>query len=226
MQAICVRDICLDNILLAEPLSADNAPPTAKLYNFGWSKDEALDSQACTKAGTFGFQAPEILTGEGEAPYDGDAADAWSLGVVLYYLIYGYNPFYPERRGVNAAQIDNRIVANEYTFPENRPGVSEQTRQLISEMLQKDPSTRLKVGSLLHDPRYQNILGTELIEYNLALQMDQGNGQRQNEVIRKIENAKQLFDDYIRCLTEGDSTMMSTHMSSWENSSETTRMDY
>ncbi|QIW98749.1 hypothetical protein AMS68_004267 [Peltaster fructicola] len=56
--------------------------------------------------GTSGYMAPEIILGES---YDG-RCDWWSLGVLVYEMLYGYTPFYDECR--------TRTKENILAFPE------------------------------------------------------------------------------------------------------------
>lgn len=78
------RDIKDENILLDEN-------GCVQLIDFGsaayFRKGRTFD----TFGGTLDYCAPEILKG---MPYEGPAQDVWSLGTLLYTLIYRENPFY------------------------------------------------------------------------------------------------------------------------------------
>lgn len=78
------RDIKDENILLDEN-------GHVHLIDFGsaayFRKGRAFD----TFGGTLDYCAPEILKG---MPYEGPPQDIWSLGTLLYTLIYRENPFY------------------------------------------------------------------------------------------------------------------------------------
>lgn len=191
VQAICIRDITLENILLSEKPSSSTPLPLAKFYNFEWSKDESNDSKAHSKVGTLSYQAPEVVLTQGDSSYYGDTADAWSLGVVLYYLIYGKHPFNPEGN-LNLISLPKCIEAGDYMFPEDRTDVSDQTKALISELLTLDPNARLTVGRIFHDARFKNRLG-EAVTYDLV--KSQNNEEVRSYVEMQIEKARRLFHE-------------------------------
>ena len=75
-------DIKLENTLLdgEEPL------PNVKICDFGYSKNEFVDSRPKTVSGTPDYIAPEVLMAD---QYDGKRADIWSCGVMLYVMLTG-----------------------------------------------------------------------------------------------------------------------------------------
>lgn len=79
------RDIKLENTLL------DNAKPrpNVKICDFGYSKNEFVDSRPKTVSGTPDYIAPEVLLHD---QYDGKKADIWSCGVMLYVMLTGQPP--------------------------------------------------------------------------------------------------------------------------------------
>ncbi len=79
--ALC-RDIKLENTLLddAQP------QPNVKICDFGYSKNEFVDSRPKTVSGTPDYIAPEVLMAD---QYDGKKADIWSCGVMLYVMVTG-----------------------------------------------------------------------------------------------------------------------------------------
>ena len=66
--------------------------------------------------------------------------DAFSIGVVLYCALVGYEPFY----GVNEKQLiaANKAVSYEFHLPE-WSAVSFGARDLVSQLLEKDLAQRL-----------------------------------------------------------------------------------
>ena len=85
MDPLCIssrRDIKLENTLL----DAHMPLPNVKLCDFGYSKNEFVDSRPKTVSGTPDYIAPEVLLND---QYDGKKADIWSCGVMLYVMLTG-----------------------------------------------------------------------------------------------------------------------------------------
>ncbi|POI31908.1 hypothetical protein CIB84_004341, partial [Bambusicola thoracicus] len=83
------RDLKPENLLYATP--APDAP--LKIADFGLSKIMEDQMTMKTVCGTPGYCAPEILRGCAYGP----EVDMWSLGIITYILLCGFEPFYDER---------------------------------------------------------------------------------------------------------------------------------
>lgn len=86
---ICHRDLKTENILFC--------PETKKLkiIDFGICKQMTIrqeKSEMLTPTGTLIYKAPEMFEGGG---YD-EKIDLWALGVIMYELVTGRNPFLSE----------------------------------------------------------------------------------------------------------------------------------
>jgi len=122
------RDIKPSNILIHNGI--------LKLADFGFCKPlkDARDLSQ-TMLGSPIYMAPEILKGE---LYTINA-DIWSLGVVLYEMLFGFCPF--EERNI-ARLIDLINSSSSLMFPNNIK-ISKKTEDLLKRMLVKDHFKRI-----------------------------------------------------------------------------------
>lgn len=81
------------------------------------------------------YMAPEILKGQDYTT----KADIWSLGCVLFELLYGVCPF--EERTM--AQLLDAVEKRDIKFLDNVNQISASTKELLLKMLTKDPVKRI-----------------------------------------------------------------------------------
>ncbi|TRY88004.1 hypothetical protein DNTS_007027 [Danionella cerebrum] len=115
---------------------------TVKLTDFGFSNHFKPGTMLMTSCGSLAYSAPEILLGE---EYDAPAVDIWSLGVILYMLVCGRPPF----QEANDSETLIMIMDCRYTVPSH---VSDQCKDLISRMLQRDPVKRASLAEIESHP--------------------------------------------------------------------------
>ena len=102
-----------------------------------------------TKIGTPYYMAPEVLNGA----YD-QTCDMWSLGVITYCLLCGYPPF----EGDNNKEILKRVLQQKLEFdPEDWTQISDEVKELITMMLQKEPQNRISIVDALNHPWFSII---------------------------------------------------------------------
>ena len=132
------RDLKLGNLFLTSKLEL-------KLGDFGLAAKLEYDGQRRkTVCGTPNYIAPEILEKKNGHSYE---VDIWSLGVVIYTMLFGKPPF--ETADVKLTY--KRIKMNSYKFPENIK-VDPSAKKLISSILNLDPSKRPSLDAILeHD---------------------------------------------------------------------------
>jgi len=116
----------------------------AVLLDFGLARSEELARLTRTGQiiGTFNFMAPERLEGE---PGD-EAADVWSLGVMLYTLLTGKNPY-----GAGSPIDVMNAIRRGVSFAEGplaRPDLGA-VRTLLLEMLSVRPNMRPSAKTLV-----------------------------------------------------------------------------
>lgn len=127
------RDVKLDNILLTEE-------GFAKLADLGISKQLKPGEKLTQVSATPVCQAPETINTK---EYDGFGADIWSLGIMLYNLVYGKVPF----KADTIEQVYEKITKADISFP-SKPPTSPQLRNLLLRMLQKDYNRRINIEEI------------------------------------------------------------------------------
>jgi serine/threonine-protein kinase len=138
------RDIKPANILLTSVEAYGSERP--KITDFGVAK---LIGGGITTTGqllgTPAFMAPEQFTG---APIDG-RADLFSLGVILYWMATGEQPF----PGETMTAVSYKIVHTEPVPPAKlNPAIPAKMESVILKCLAKSPANRYQTGEeLAHD---------------------------------------------------------------------------
>lgn len=159
---IAIRDIKLDNCLI----ESSHGAPLVKLCDFGYSKAENFGSGCKTACGTPEYMAPEVLT---EATYKGNAADVWSLAVMLYVMIEGAFPFRLRRQKYQMQKMIGRIVNADYKLPIH---ASTACQELLASMLRPNPAERITVTELLRHPWFLTDLPPGTQQVNERLEHD------------------------------------------------------
>ncbi|KAK9029691.1 hypothetical protein V6N11_026797 [Hibiscus sabdariffa] len=133
------RDLKPENLLL-------DSRGNLKVSDFGLS---ALPQQGVgllhTTCGTPNYVAPEVLSNHG---YDGAAADVWSCGVVLFFMMAGHLPFYE----IDLPTLYRKISAAQFSCPFwFSPGA----KSLIQKILNPNPKTRIEIDGIKKDPWFR-----------------------------------------------------------------------
>lgn len=97
------------------------------------------------------FTSPEYIF-EGKIIKE---SDYWGIGILLYYMLAGYTPFCADSRD----KVVKRIKNEELTFP---IFLDDATQDLITKLLEKDPSKRLCGLEIREHPVFKDIDWDEL----------------------------------------------------------------
>jgi len=128
------RDLKLGNVFLNDSMEI-------KIGDFGLATKVDYDGERKkTLCGTPNYIAPEVLGKKGHS-YE---VDVWSLGCILYTFLVGKPPFETQ----TLKDTYTRIKKNEYHIPSR---VGPLARNLISKLLQHEPSKRPSVAEALKD---------------------------------------------------------------------------
>ena len=151
LNSIIHRDIKPENILIG-------SKGLLKLCDFGWAKELNLENRS-TFCGTMEYMAPEIV-GCGNYDY---SVDIWSLGILLYELLFGHSPFKAQSMKDVMLNIKNHDLAYDKS-------ISAECKDLIRKLLNVNPQKRLKIRDILQHPFAQkyskNYLIRKQLEFN------------------------------------------------------------
>lgn len=127
------RDLKPDNVFLVTESDGHIIP---KLLDFGVSKVAAGSRASLTLdgaiVGTPSHMSPEQASGSREV---GAQSDVFSVGILLYTMLAGANPF-------DAASFDESVSAVIHRHPARLGGVSDAIWQVLERALAKSPSAR------------------------------------------------------------------------------------
>lgn len=134
-QGVVHRDIKPDNCLIT-------SDDVLKVVDFGVSEMFEKHSEMLTakSAGSPAFLPPELCVAK-HGDVSGKAADIWSMGVTLFCLKYGHIPF--EKSGI--FELYDSIKDDQPDFPTEGDA---DFLDLMSKILDKDPSKRIKMSEL------------------------------------------------------------------------------
>uniref|UniRef100_A0A6G1SMT6 non-specific serine/threonine protein kinase n=1 Tax=Aceria tosichella TaxID=561515 RepID=A0A6G1SMT6_9ACAR len=167
------RDLKPENILVTDykhmQTANDFKYPLLKLIDFGFANQWYADEKMRTSCGTLAYSAPELLLGE---PYDGTKVDVWGLGLMLYILLYGGNPFMQ----INDNETLTKILDCSFATPA-RDNIDFNAIDLVRSLIKRNPDTRLPIDAILKHKWFSNAPKTLefMLKYKLRLEQQTTN---------------------------------------------------
>jgi calcium/calmodulin-dependent protein kinase I len=134
------RDLKPDNIMFVN----NSKESEVKIIDFGLSEIASPSTLMETFCGTLEYTAPEIINNQS---YDA-RVDIWSLGVILYMLLCGTQPF----QSYTIESIIHQIKHGEYEVSDDWLRLSTHARHLVGNLLQVDPSKRITLKEIQSHP--------------------------------------------------------------------------
>jgi len=143
--ANCVyhRDLKPENILL-------DGNGNIKIADFGLAMmagEDMRSHQSHTLCGSIPYVAPEVLTSSGSIQYSAAQVDVWSLGIVLFIMLTGKQPF-------NIAVAEDcptyaGYLEHGFGFLDSAKDLSGEAAKLLEGMLNPNPKLRLTMSEAL-----------------------------------------------------------------------------
>lgn len=132
-QDIVYHDLKPENIIVD---FTDYENPKVKLIDFGLSAH--LDNPCTNLRGTPDFIPPEMI-----GPNKGStfAHDIWSLGILVYELLFRETPFSADTN----SKTMRKIVSGIYSFPQDNSRYSASAESFISRILRVNPKERMSL---------------------------------------------------------------------------------
>lgn len=129
------RDLKPENILIDDD-------GNIKIIDFGLSNMFKDGRALKTFCGSRNYASPEIIEGK---DYDGTQSDIWSLGVILYAMLYGEMPFDDENNTTLCKSIrEAKYYMKGYQTIE--------AKDLLNRMLQPNPLKRISIEEIIEHP--------------------------------------------------------------------------
>ena len=150
-EGVVHRDVTLENLLLVDAKKRKSNKDDAvkvKLCDFGLARRVPAPRSVTRCCGTPLYMAPEVLK---HIPYD-QAADMWSVGVLLYMLLVGAPPF----AAPSEKELFSKIRRGEWCFPDAKTTtISDAAKELVSKLLVVEPMQRLTAQEALRTSWFQ-----------------------------------------------------------------------
>jgi serine/threonine protein kinase len=130
------RDIKPQNILI----SVTDKTETVKICDFGLSKIIGENEKVNDSLGTLCFTSPEVILKK----YYNYKIDVWSLGVILYFIMFKKLPFWADQDYETAKMIVNG------GFKLNHKLIDVDSKDLLINCLEKDIDNRLAAADIIN----------------------------------------------------------------------------
>jgi len=184
------RDIKPENFLIHKV----NDKLSIKLIDFGFATNFKPGEKFVDKVGSLNYIPPEMLYDDGT--YD-QKCDNWALGICLYNMLAGKQPFADDDIEILMDKIKNDPVHfNNPVFST----VNNNIKKLIECLLTKDPDKRLSTGEIIMTPWIGKYIGSDDVDTFVNEFDPKKNNEKINRLLNMKKYLKPLFWEF--CLPE------------------------
>ena len=178
---IAHRDLKPDNIMV--DLSVPHNPVT-KIIDFGFAAQSSKQMQIF--CGTPAYMSPEICA---KKSYNGPASDMWAAGVILYTMLFGYQPF----KAQTEKDLYKKIIKGTFIMPStSMKQVDSKTTSTFSDSVIDTTYKRGPQMKSPHDLQANGALAKKVKSKNLD--------QQQAQIVKNSSTAstdsQEVFDNY------------------------------
>ncbi|XP_012934730.1 MAP kinase-interacting serine/threonine-protein kinase 1-like [Aplysia californica] len=177
------------------------------------SKVDKTKTTLTSPVGTILYMAPEVVDlmyDDSRPPYD-TSCDMWSLGVLLYEMLFGVMPF---QRGCDAhldstdfscqdceTVLHEDILNGDFSFPENAGEFcSDSAVDLIQHLLVVDPQERYSAADVLQHPYLTaNVSGDLAVHESIRDQVERKTNQICNTSVLHTSDSNTDIHDGVFC---------------------------
>ncbi len=205
------RDIKPQNILLHQ----QDDKITIKIADLGFARHFETDKYLSqTLCGTPLYLAPEVINTNKHLI----TSDLWSIGVILYELIYHTLPF---KKPKNLLELNRSQFHMKLKFPNRHDGtiIDEQLKDLLTGLLETNPEKRTSWGNFFNHPWFPSLdekmlsmtdEPTESIEQNYKLQESIASSfiqqcpipEELQELVKEIKEENVILDSKINIIDD------------------------
>jgi surface protein len=191
------RDLKLENILI-KYIDEGKKDFIVKLTDYGVSKQVTSTRLCQSQVGTDMTMAPEVL--EGKDIYD-NRCDLWSIGVIMYQLLYNEFPY----KGKTQVALLNNI--NNLRLSALKQPDDDELKDLIFRLLARDPRERITWNDYFNHPFFtmkkkDKNSTTKISTNQIIIKIKVSDRNKQNKVYFLENNAAKIMDKEIEYFKE------------------------
>lgn len=192
------RDIKPQNLLLSKKdVRFGMSDQVLKIIDFGFAKEWTHESEMFqTLCGTPLYLAPEIITSH---KYD-IKADAWSLGIILYQLVFDIYPYLTSQGFMpNNLFVLLSVIKKTGTPDIDRKHISESCKDLIISLLKLNPEDRITWDDIFEHEWFREVSKVKKKKVTFKITDDN----REDHLVCKVLP----IDDYVDTFLKKDAVI-------------------